>query len=266
MVSTGSSGRVPATTPTNTRTGTQASGLTGPDESTVGPRPGSGPEATTEPAPEPVVRAVGDTTTGPPRAVRMPREERRAQLLDAATDVFTAKGYYAAAMDDIADAAGVSKPVLYQHFGSKLELYLDLVDASCQRLTDLLENALTSTSDNAERVRATTRAFYDFVAESSGEFRFVFESELTAEPAVQKRIWRLNNDIADAIAPMIAEDTGLAAAEAKLLAISLVGGAQVSARYWVSEGRGIDATQAEHLVANLQWRGIGGFPRSEPAG
>ena len=197
------------------------------------------------------------------RATRMPRDQRRAQLLDAATEVFTTRGYYAAAMDDIADAAGVSKPVLYQHFPSKLDLYLALVDASCDTLTSLLAAALSSTTDNAERVRATTTAFYEFVSQSSGEFRFVFESDLTAEPEVQQRIWRLNNEIADSVAQVIADDTGLGPPQAKLLAISLVGSAQVSARYWVSEGRGIEAAEAEQLIANLQWRGIGGFPRSD---
>ena len=58
----------------------------------------------------------------------MPKDQRRAQLLDAANAVFTTRGYHAAAMDDIAEAAGVSKPVLYQHFGSKLDLYLALLD------------------------------------------------------------------------------------------------------------------------------------------
>ena len=54
--------------------------------------------------------------------------ERRAQLLDAALGVFVQNGYHAAAMDDIAGRAGVSKPVLYQHFPGKLELYLALID------------------------------------------------------------------------------------------------------------------------------------------
>ena len=68
------------------------------------------------------------------RATRMPREERRASLLEAANEVFTSRGYHAAAMDDIAETAGVSKPVLYQHFPSKLDLYLALLDASCDSL------------------------------------------------------------------------------------------------------------------------------------
>ena len=55
-----------------------------------------------------------------PRGGRLPRRERRVQLLDSALEVFVAQGYHAAAMDDIADRAGVSKPVLYQHFPGKL--------------------------------------------------------------------------------------------------------------------------------------------------
>ena len=59
---------------------------------------------------------------------RLPRDERRAILLSAALEVFTAAGYHSAAMDEIADRANVSKPVLYQHFPSKLDLYLAVLD------------------------------------------------------------------------------------------------------------------------------------------
>ena len=59
---------------------------------------------------------------------RLPRDERRALLLSAALEVFTTAGYHSAAMDEIADRAKVSKPVLYQHFPSKLDLYLAVLD------------------------------------------------------------------------------------------------------------------------------------------
>src|SRR4051794_25080759 len=65
-----------------------------------------------------------DVEAARPRGGRLPRRERRAQLLESALEVFVAQGYHAAAMDDIADRAGVSKPVLYQHFPGKLDLYL----------------------------------------------------------------------------------------------------------------------------------------------
>ena len=76
------------------------------------------------------------------RTSRLPRSARRLQLLRAAQDVFVAQGYHAAAMDDIAERAGVSKPVLYQHFPSKLELYLALLDESVSTLVDTMRDAL----------------------------------------------------------------------------------------------------------------------------
>ena len=193
----------------------------------------------------------------------MPREERRASLLEAANDVFTSKGYHAAAMDDIAEAAGVSKPVLYQHFESKLDLYLALLDTSCDRLVEVVKAALASTPQNADRVVATMDAFYEFVSSASGEFRFVFESDLTGDGQVQQRLWKINNDIADLVAKIIVEDTALRADQAKLLAISLVGVAQVSARYWVSGGTSIELQEAKQLVSRLAWRGIRGFPLTD---
>ena len=170
------------------------------------------------------------------RPTRLPRDQRRIQLLDAASEVFAAKGYHAAAMDDIADVAGVSKPVLYQHFPSKLDLYLALLDQSCDRLVEVVEDALASTEENADRVIATVAAFYEFVSSTSGEFRFIFESDLTGDGAVQQRLARVNSEISDAIAEVIAEDTSLPRQQAKLLAVCLVGIAQVSARYWISGG------------------------------
>jgi AcrR family transcriptional regulator len=197
------------------------------------------------------------------RPTRLPRDQRRIQLLDAASEVFASKGYHAAAMDDIADAAGVSKPVLYQHFPSKLDLYLALLDQSCDRLVDVVQEALASTDDNADRVIATVAAFYEFVS-SSGEFRFVFESDLTGDGAVQRRLSRVNDEISDAIATVIAEDTSLRPQQAKLLAVSLVGIAQVSARYWISgETSAVTLDEAKQLVSNLAWRGISAFPLSE---
>jgi len=77
-----------------------------------------------------------------PRSTRLPRHERRRQLLDAALEVFVTQGYHAAAMDEIAERAGVSKPVLYQHFPGKLELYLALLDESVGTLVDTMRDAL----------------------------------------------------------------------------------------------------------------------------
>lgn len=199
-----------------------------------------------------------------PKGARMPRRERRAQLLSSALEVFVAHGYHAAAMDDIADRAGVSKPVLYQHFPGKLELYLALLDQSAEAVTDAIRDALATTTDNKQRVAAAIAAFYAYVANETGAFRLVFESDLTNEPAVRARVDRVTDDCAAAIAEVIQQDTGLPREASLLLAVSLVGMGQVSARFWLS-GAGADGTitqdDAAALVAGLAWRGIRGYPK-----
>ena len=193
----------------------------------------------------------------------MPRRERRAQLLESALEVFVAQGYHAAAMDDIAERAGVSKPVLYQHFPGKLELYLALLDASCDTIIDNCRVALAATQDNKQRVAATMDAFFEYVAGDTGAFRLVFESDLTNEPAVREHVDRVTTECADMIAHVIHEDTGLPDTPSRLLAVSLVGMAQVSARFWLSEAGGIAKADAAALVAGLAWRGIRGYPLTD---
>jgi AcrR family transcriptional regulator len=197
-----------------------------------------------------------------PAGTRLPRPARRRQLLGAAQEVFVAQGYHAAAMDEIAERAGVSKPVLYQHFPGKLELYLALLDESVDELVGLVREALSSTTDNRERVPATFRAFFDFVGGTGEAFRLVFESDLSNEPEVRARLNRTTRAVADMISQFIREDAGLSDDEAHLLGMALVGMAQVSARYWLSTDRAIPKEAAEQLLARLAWRGISGWPRT----
>jgi AcrR family transcriptional regulator len=203
---------------------------------------------------------VTATPDARPRGTRLPRLARRRQLLGAAQEVFVAQGYHAAAMDEIAERAGVSKPVLYQHFPGKLELYLALLDEHAESLVQRLREALASTPDNKLRVRRAIEAFYDFVAGEGEAFRLVFESDLRNVSPVRARVDRTNQQCAEMIAQVIQEDTGVSSDEAHLLGMGLVGMAEVSARYWLSQRGSIPKDQAEHLIARLAWRGIGGFP------
>jgi AcrR family transcriptional regulator len=204
----------------------------------------------------PQARSHGPATT------RLPRPARRRQLLGAAQEVFVAQGYHAAAMDEIAERAGVSKPVLYQHFPGKLELYLALLDESADELVGIVREALSSTTDNKQRVPATFQAFFDFVSSSGEAFRLVFESDLSNEPAVRERLDHTMRDCAEMISQFIREDAGLRDDEARLLGMALVGMAQVSSRYWLSTDKAIPKDAAEQLLARLAWRGISGWPRA----
>jgi len=182
-------------------------------------------------------------------------------LLDAAREVFVRQGYHAAAMDEIAERAGVSKPVLYQHFPGKLDLYVALLDDSCDVVVHGVRQALESTNDNKQRVAATMQAFYTYVASAEGAFRLVFESDLTNEPLVKERLDRVTTQCADLIAQVIKEDTNLPAEQSYLLAVALVGMGQVSARFWLHNPGDVGQEQAAALVAGLAWRGIRGYPR-----
>ncbi|MGI9084807.1 MAG: TetR/AcrR family transcriptional regulator [Aeromicrobium sp.] len=195
-----------------------------------------------------------------PRTSRLPRSARRAQLLDVALEVFVEQGYHAASMDEIADRAGVSKPVLYQHFPGKLDLYLALLETSCDTVIAGVRDALASTTDNRERVQATIELWYDYVADQGAAFRLVFESDLTNDPSVREQVDRVIHESASAIAEVIHEDTGLPAPASHLLAVSLVGMGHVGARNWLSTDSRLSRSEAVELAAGLAWRGIGGFP------
>lgn len=210
---------------------------------------------------------MSETPTLRPRAGRLPRRARRAQLLEVALEVFVEQGYHAASMDEIAERAGVSKPVVYQHFPGKLDLYLALLESSCDEVVAEVKEALASTQDNRRRVEATMELWYQYVADQGAAFRLVFESDLTNDPDVREQVDRVVRESAVAIAEVIREDTGLPQEAAYLLAVSLVGMGHVGARNWLSESSALSQEDAVRLVAGLAWRGIGGFPResNDPA-
>lgn len=201
---------------------------------------------------------------GPSRGTRLPRPERRKQLLGAAQEVFVAQGYHAAAMDDIAERAGVSKPVLYQHFPGKLELYLALVDQYADDLVRNVRDALATTTDNRKRVQACVAAYFDFVdgdgSAREGAFRLLFESDLRSEPAVRERMERMTQECNEAIAETIAHDTGFREEEALMLAVGLSGLAEIGSRWWLSSDNSLSKERAVELMVELSWRGLSGAP------
>ena len=185
-------------------------------------------------------------------------------MLNAAREVFVAQGYHTAGMDDIAERAGVSKPVLYQHFPGKLDLYLALLDDGIASLLETLRSALEATHDNKQRVRGAISAYFAFVDDPDGAYRLVFESDLTNEPAVRDRIDEADAACAAMLSLVISEDTGLSKAQAHLLAAGLLGMAQIAARSWLRDPEALTRDDAVAIIASLGWRGIGGFPLTHP--
>jgi AcrR family transcriptional regulator len=166
-------------------------------------------------------------------------------------------------MDEIADRAGVSKPELYQHFPGKLDLYLALLDKHCDTLESLVRAALEVGGDNEVRVQRTVAAYFEFVTSEGAAFRMVFESDLTSVPQVRSRLDALEMNCAEAIAEVIAEDTGADDERALMLGSALAGMAQVAARHWLAQDGDVPEQEAAAMISALAWRGLGSLPKLE---
>ncbi|MCW2687668.1 MAG: TetR family transcriptional regulator, partial [Mycobacterium sp.] len=152
------------------------------------------------------------------RGNRLPRDERRGQLLIAASEIFVDRGYHGAGMDEIADRAGVSKPVLYQHFSSKLELYLAVLARHVENLVSGVRQALRTTTDNRQRLRAAIHAFFDFIEHDSQGYRLIFENDLVGVPQVTEQVEGATDACTDAVFDLISRDSGLDPHRARMIA------------------------------------------------
>ena len=147
-------------------------------------------------------------------------------------------------MDEIADRAGVSKPVLYQHFSSKLELYLAVLARHVDNLVSGVRQALRTTTDNRQRLRAAVQAFFDFIEHDSQGYRLIFENDYVTEPQVAAQVKVATESCTDAVFDLISRDSGLEAHRARMIAVGLVAISVDSARYWLNNDRPISKDAA----------------------
>ena len=123
--------------------------------------------------------------------------------------------------------------------------------------------ALEVGGDNEVRVERTVAAYFQFVTSAGAAFRMVFESDLTSVPQVRARLDAVEMNCAEAIAEVIAEDTGADDERALLLGSALAGMAQVAARHWLAQGGDVPEAEAARMISSLAWRGLGSFPKVE---
>ena len=198
------------------------------------------------------------------RGTRLPRTARRSQLLEAAREVFVAQGYHSAAMDEIAERAGVSKPVLYQHFPGKHELYMALLEQQAAEVVEGVRKGLGASRDNRGRGFGAITAFFDLIDREDESFRLIFESDVN-DPDVRTLVESTHEQCAQMIAELIREETGLPPEKSLLLGMALGGMAHTAARFWLHDGRPMPKEEATLLVAQLCWGGLAGFPRLDDA-
>jgi AcrR family transcriptional regulator len=182
-----------------------------------------------------------------------------------ARSVFADDGYHGAAMEQIATTAGVTKPVLYQHFESKKELYLALLEEDMGRLLSMVEETIAGAKSNRERVQRTIASYFDFVDSNEGSFRLLFREAMGADPDFREVIERFRDQVSTRVAAIIGAETRLPKSESELLARGVMGITESAAQWWL-DGRAVDKDKLVMDLSELAWRGLAGFPRQGAGG
>jgi AcrR family transcriptional regulator len=215
-----------------------------------------------------------DGPDGPvPASRRLTAEERRSQLFDVALSLFAERGYAATTMDDIAEAAGVTKPLVYQHFDSKRALYLELMDVFSHALANRIGSATAGAEGPRQQVEVGMAAYFEMMVDNEQAFRLIYERDAPDDPELGEALRRVEDTIAQAIDPLI--DAGLDPEHRLLLAYSVVGMVEGASRRWLDgqadrpaatsvdgggAGRRARSTEEASLlairVADLAWAGL----------
>ncbi len=191
--------------------------------------------------------------------IRLSAPERRKQLLAVAVDEFGVRGYHITTMNQLADAAGITKPVLYQHFPSKRDLYLAVLGDVGERLRAAIADATGSASSPHAQVESGFSAYFGFFADEPAAFQVLFGDAARNDDEFAAVSHRVETELADTIADLIT--IGTDADDRRLLAFGIVGLAEGSSRYWVARGLDIDPARLATRMADLVWYGLRGAPR-----
>jgi AcrR family transcriptional regulator len=187
---------------------------------------------------------------------RLPAARRRRQLLDVGLEVFSRKGFHLTSMEEVAEAAGVTKPVLYQHFGSKRELYLELLEDVGGQMMTAVAKAVAGARGPHQQVEAGFAAYFGFVATHEDAFKLLFGGGTRRDEEFADAVARVESTIADELSRLIEAD--IDGEHRTLLAHGLIGLAEGASRYWLTSGRDVDVDVLSRRVARMAWAGLRG--------
>ncbi len=197
------------------------------------------------------------------RQRRMPAEKRRQQLLSMAGIAFSRKGYKGTTMEDISLLAGVTKPILYQHFPSKRSLYKELVTEASNTLIGAIASATAGATSPKEQVELGFVAFFSLLATEMDTFRLLLMSDMQDDRDLSRALRSVEESIASIIYNLI--DIGLDEDHRILLAKAVVGMGVSASRHWVEIYSHSDpppppskdeAAQIARRLADLVWAGL----------
>ncbi|WP_328397825.1 TetR/AcrR family transcriptional regulator [Streptomyces sp. NBC_00390] len=208
------------------------------------------------------------------KAKRMPRAVREQQMMDAAVQTFGQRGYRAASMDEIAELAGVSKPLVYLYLNSKEELFTACIRREAKALTEAVQAAIQPELPADEQMWAGLEAFFRHTAENPDGWSVLHRQARTHGEPFAAEVTRMREEIADFVTGLIGaaarqgvprasrRGADLADRDMAGLAQALVGAAE-SLAGWANETGGVSAKEAAGMMMNFAWTGLGGLMRGE---
>src|SRR5437763_16569272 len=186
----------------------------------------------------------------------MPADQRRQQLFEVARERFAQQGFHATSMDDVAEAAGVTKPVLYQHFPSKRALYRELLEDVAARLLAEITTAAAPAASGRERVQNSMAAYFGFVTDNQPAFRLLFGASVRNDAEFAEVAERVLTHLAEAVAQMI--DVDLPPEQRVVLAHAIIGMAEAVGRRALRDGTAEkDPELLAHWTAEVVVYGLG---------
>lgn len=201
-------------------------------------------------------QGLSDLEGNPSANPKSKDSERRTQIMISGLEVFAEKGFHLASMDDIAERAGVSKPILYQHFSSKQDFYLGVLDERVDYLVQHITESIDAAVGNKNRLEAAIACYFKLVDDADHGFRLIFESDFTMNNEVRARVEDVVSRVSRVVGTEVANQTGKSMAEANILAGGLCGLAQAAAWRWLRLGRPIAMDDAISQTLDLAWSGL----------
>jgi AcrR family transcriptional regulator len=189
----------------------------------------------------------------------MTGKQRREQLLDVGRALFAERGFDGTSIEEIASRAGVSKPVVYEHFRSKEGLYAVVVDREMEHLLDAITSALAAPAHPRVVLERAAFALLDYIEESTDGFRILVRDSPVAQST--GGFASLISDAASQVEHILAAEfkaRGLDAKYAPMYAQMLVGMVALTGQWWLDVRKPKKAEVAKHLV-NLAWNGLAGL-------
>ncbi|MFE5039346.1 TetR/AcrR family transcriptional regulator [Streptomyces sp. NPDC056683] len=207
---------------------------------------------------------------GTVKTKRMPRAVRERQMLDAAVRTFGQHGYMAASMDEIAELAGVSKPLVYLYLNSKDDLFTACIRREAGALTEAVRAGVDRALPPDRQLWDGLRAFFTYTAEHPDGWSVLHLQARTHGERFASEVAEMREEIVAFVTQLIVaaaraahRDPDLAEGEVAGLAEALVGAAE-SLATWANATPGVTARQAAATLMNFAWAGLGDLMEGRP--